>query len=252
MASGLLPISLGAATKMVPFWTDDQINEYLFGVQFGYETDTLDVCGTEISRTDIIPTDDQILNACKQLVGNIDQIPPIYSAIHVNGQRAYELARAGKNVEMKPRPVKIYELEFLGYQNDTHQFRVLCSPGTYVRSIGRDIAKICGTLGTVNMIRRIQSNGLTIKDAVKLDFLENLYNNGLDFKKYLKDVDFGLVDIPVWDLKDKDVDLYRSGGFIGVDGSDGLVRVYDDEIFVGIGRIEGGILKPKRTINQGV
>ena len=102
------------------------------------------------------------------------------------------------------------------------------------------------------MIHRIQSNGLTIKDAVKLDFFENLYKHGSDFKKYLTDVDFGLGDIPVWDLKDKAVDLYRSGGFIGVDGSDGLVRVYDDEIFVGIGRIEGGILKPKRTMNQGV
>ncbi|MDL2295607.1 tRNA pseudouridine(55) synthase TruB [Lachnospiraceae bacterium OttesenSCG-928-E19] len=255
MASGLLPIALGAATKMVPFWVDDQVKEYLFSVQFGYETDTLDVCGTETLRTDITPTDDKIVNACKQLIGNIDQIPPMYSAIHVNGMRAYELARAGKNIEMKPRPVKIYELEFMGFRNSAHQFRVLCSPGTYVRSIGRDIAKMCGTLGTVNMIRRIQSNGLTIKDTVKLDFLENLYNNGSDFKKYLKDVDFGLGDIPVLNLNDKDAQLFMHGGFVTIcdmkhETCDmNLQRVYSDNKFIGIGFVENGMLKPKRVLS---
>jgi tRNA pseudouridine55 synthase len=130
-------------------------------------------------------------------------------------------------------------------------FRVVCSPGTYVRSIARDIAKICGTLATVDMIRRIKTNGLDIKDSVRLDFLENLVNNGKSFGEYLKPIDFGLGDIPVLDLIDKDAALYKNGGFIEMAKvtESGLFRVYSGDKFVGIGKLENGVLKPKRNIN---
>lgn len=250
MASGLLPIALGNATKMIPYWKEGCVKEYLFGVQFGFETDTLDITGTEVSRTDIIPTQDEVIAACEKLIGEIDQVPPQYSAIHVNGRRAYDIARRGGAVEIPPRKVVIDSLELLSVSDNSWQFRVVCSAGTYVRSIARDIAKLCGTIATVDMIRRVKTNGLDIKDSVKLDFLENLVNNSDSFKEYLKPTDFMLGDIPVWNLDDKDADFYRNGGFVelGKQGESGLVRVYNKDIFVGIGIIESSLLKPKRTI----
>jgi tRNA pseudouridine55 synthase len=240
MASGLLPIALGNATKVIPFINSEHKKEYLFGIQWGFETDTLDITGKEIARTDIIPTNAQIEDACRQLVGNIEQVPPAYSAVHVNGRRAYELARAGKEVNLAPRKVTVYEL--------TPGFKLVCSAGTYVRSIARDIAKLCGTLATVDMIRRVKTNGFDIKDAHPLDFLENLYNNGGACEEYLKAADFVLGDIPVQSLGDKDSDFYKNGGFIQVAESNGMRRVYNGSEFIGIGCVEDGVLKPKRTL----
>ncbi|MBN1325269.1 MAG: tRNA pseudouridine(55) synthase TruB [Alphaproteobacteria bacterium] len=250
MASGLLPIALGDATKMIPFWKDGQNKEYMFGVQWGFETDTLDITGQIFCDRLIIPTKKQVLDACKKLIGEADQIPPQYSAVHIGGQRAHKLARAGKIFEIPPRRVKIENLELLEIGEKSWIFRVVCSPGTYVRSIARDIAKLCGTLATVDMIRREKTNGLEIKDTVKLDFLESLVNNGGNFEEYLKSVDFGLGDIPVLNLDDKDVKLYKNGGFIEMAeaGDSGLIRVYSGDKFIGIGKSENGLLKPKRTI----
>lgn len=251
MASGLLLIGLGQATKMIPFMESDKEKEYLFSVQFGFETDTLDITGKKTAESNIIPSSEQIEKACAQLTGDILQIPPNYSAIHVNGQRAHKMARTGADFEIPPRPVSIKELKLTNINESSFEFSVRCSAGTYVRSIGRDIAKLCGTLGTVDMIRRVRTNGFYIKDAVKLDFLENLFNNGKSFGEYLKPIDFGLGDIPVHNLSDKDADLYKKGGFVGITGdyADGIVRVYNDSQIIGIGEMHAGLLKPKRTIN---
>src|SRR5574344_85638 len=228
MATGVLPIALGDATKMIPFIEEvsDDIKEYLFSVQFGLTTDTLDITGREIGRTGIIPTPDRVRSVLPKLVGEISQVPPMYSAIHIGGERAYALARAGHSVEIKPRQVKIYELEFLGIVCDSWQFRVRCSTGTYVRSLGSDIAKMCGTIGVVDMIRRTYTNGFDIKNSVKLDFLEKMVNNGGDFKEYLKPIDLGLGDIPVINLDGNAADLYRHGGFVETGGTSGLCRVF--------------------------
>lgn len=250
MASGVLPIALGSATKMIPFIEDvsDGKKEYLFSLQFGFETDSLDITGVEIARTDIIPDTEQVVSATKSFVGEIEQVPPAFSAVHIDGQRAYDLARSGKEVEIPARRVFIYSLDFIEKTDDTWTFRVVCSRGTYVRALARDIAKKCGTIATVNMIRRVRTNGVDIKSAVKLDFLENLFNNKADFKEYLKPIDFGLGDIPVQNLDDKNAQFYRNGGFIKTDVNDGLRRVYSNEDFVGIGVVHGGFLRPKRTI----
>ena len=250
MASGVLPIAIGDATKMIPFIEDANSNEkeYLFDVVFGYETDTLDVTGHETMRSDIIPTIEMVKSVLPKLTGQIMQTPPQFSAVHVDGVRAYDAARRGRALEIPPRPVQIYELEFLGLDGDVWHFRTRCSRGTYVRSLGRDIAQLCGTFGTVFMIRRTQTNGFGLKNAVKLDFLENLFNNGGDFKKYLESPDSGLGDIPVSNLTDQDAKFYRNGGFVRTGGPDGLTRVYCDKTFIGIGMITDGDLRPKRTI----
>ena len=250
MASGVLPIAIGGATKMIPFIEDINSNkkEYLFSCQFGFETDTLDITGHEIARDDIVPTVDMVVSVIPKLIGKIMQTPPLYSAVHVDGVRAYDAARRGREIEIPAREIEIFELEFLGARNDSWHFRVMCSRGTYVRSIARDIAKMCGCMATVDMIRRTQTNGFTIKNAVKLDFLENLVNNGGDFKKYLEPIDSGLGDIPVVNLDGTAADFYKNGGFVATVGAAGLRRVYSGDAFIGIGMVSDGILRPKRTI----
>lgn len=250
MATGVLPIAIGDATKMIPFIEEQNshIKEYLFSCRFGFETDTLDITGHEIARDDIVPSDEQILSCLVDLTGNIMQTPPAYSAVHVNGARAYDLARRGRAVEIPPRQITIYELEYLGFDGASWRFRTLCSTGTYVRSIARDIAKMCGCLATVDMIRRTKTNGFDIKDAVKLDFLEKVFNNSGNFGANLKSVDYGLGDIPVLVLDDKDADFYRNGGFVKTDVASRMYRIYTGDLFIGIGVVCDGMLRPKRTI----
>ena len=250
MASGVLPIAIGNATKMIPFIEEINSNkkEYLFSCVFGFETDTLDITGHETARNNIVPTVEMVESVLPKLIGKIMQTPPLYSAVHVDGVRAYDAARRGQDIEIPARQIEIFELEFLGVRNDSWHFRVVCSRGTYVRSIARDIAKMCDTIATVDMIRRTQTNGFTIKNAVKLDFLENLVNNGGDFKKYLKPIDSGLGDIPVVNLDGTAANFYKNGGFVATAGASGLRRVYSDDVFIGIGMVADGILRPKRTI----
>ena len=250
MASGVLPVAIGNATKMVPFLEEhcDRTKEYLFTIKFGFETDTLDITGTETKRTDIIPHIDLIMENIPKFIGKISQVPPIYSAVHIGGRRAYELARSGETPEIPPRIIEVYELEVFDAIDDMCSFRMVCSPGTYVRSIARDLAYACGSLGTVTAIRRSKTSGFILKNATSLDFLENLFNNGADVSKYLAPIDSGLGDIPVLDLGGKSVKLYTNGGFVGVASDDGMYRVYSDKVFIGIGVVQSGILRPKRTI----
>ncbi len=259
MASGLLPIAMGGATKVIPYMDGDNKKEYLFSVQWGFETDTLDIMGTVVNRETVNsePTSEQINAACAELVGEIDQVPPQYSAIHVGGRRAYDLARRGQSVEIPARKITIYELD---YQGD-NTFRVVCSTGTYVRSLAKQIAEQINHkseiinhkyLVTVDMIRRVKTNGFEIKNAVPLDFLENLYNNDQrSVSGYLEPIDVKLGDIPVWNLDSNDAKLFQNGGFIGIGNQEsgiGLRRIYQDDKFIGIGEIESGVLKPKRVI----
>lgn len=250
MASGVLPIAIGNATKMIPFIEEANENkkEYLFGLRFGIETDSLDITGKTIKTDDIIPDEINIKKACAEIKQTKEQIPPMFSAVHVNGKRAYELARGGADVELKARPIKIYKLVYGGKSGTEYNFRVICSRGTYVRAIVRDIAKMCNTIATTTYIRRTLTNGFDIKNAVTLDFLENLVNNGGDIKQYLMSSDCALGDIPVINLNDKDTKFYKNGGFIKADVNDGFVRVYNDKTFIGIGRVESKVLHPKRTI----
>ena len=250
MASGVLPIAIGNATKMIPFV--EEINtsnkEYLFSVQFGFETDTLDTTGTTIKTGGKTPSESEIQNVLPSFIGEQMQIPPIYSAVHINGERAYKIARGGEKIDLPPRKIHIFELEYTGKTADSFGFRVVCSRGTYVRSLARDIAQKLGTVATVDMIRRTKTVGFNIKNAVTLDFLENLVNNGADIKQYLMPTDTGLGGIPVLNLNDKDTEHYVQGGFITVAYGDGLVRVYNSDKFIGVGCISDGNLRPKRTI----
>lgn len=248
MASGLLVIALDEATKVIPYIPDAH-KEYEFSVQWGTQTDTLDITGKIINTSSVIPDPLSIRAACESFVGEYDQVPPDFSAVHVDGRRAYEIARAGKELKIPARQVHIYQLQ----AENSNSFIVRCGAGTYVRSLARDIAAKCGTIATCTAIRRIQTNGFDIKNAQTLDFLENLFNNdGLAaIENYLQGADFGLGDIPVCNLDNNDARLFQNGGFLTRSAftENKSVRVYSDKKFIGIGIIENGVLKPKRIIN---
>ena len=250
MATGVLPIAIGNATKMIPFIEEFCPNrkEYLFGIKFGVQTDTLDITGKIVKKAGKIPDENAVKMACEKLRNTTEQIPPIFSAVHINGKRAYELGRRGEEIDMPARKITIYNLEYTGKTDEEFNFRVVCSRGTYVRAIVRDIASICDTIGTTSYIRRTKTNGFDIKNAVQLDFLENLFNNNADVKEYLMAPDFALGDIPVINLGDGDAKLYRNGGFIKTGENDGLRRVYSGNEFIGIGCVENGLIRPKKTM----
>ncbi len=173
LASGVLPIALGKATRTISFVMDGQ-KVYQFKIKFGMATTTDDVEGEMTETSSIIPTTEDIQNILPRFIGQINQIPPAYSAIKLNGQRAYDLARRGESVEMKPRLVRIDRLTLLEKTNDEALLEVACGKGTYVRSLGRDIAKALGTCGHVTFLRRTQCGPFSIKESKTLEFLNKI------------------------------------------------------------------------------
>src|ERR1700674_70194 len=154
LASGVLPIALGEATKTVPFVMDGR-KEYRFTLRFGEARATEDAEGEVIATSDLRPTDEAIRSALPAFVGDIEQVPPAFSALKIEGKRAYDLARAGEPVDLKPRRVLIERLALLGRPDTDHaDFVVSCGKGTYIRSLGRDLELSLGTVGHLSALRR--------------------------------------------------------------------------------------------------
>lgn len=172
-ATGVLPIAFGEATKLVPFVTDGD-KEYEFIVKWGEQTSTDDTEGEVIARADKIPTHDEILAILPQFIGKITQIPPMYSAIKINGQQAYKLARKGQLVEMPARQVEIYDLQLMEEYADSAKFKVNCSKGTYVRTLGKNMAEKLGTVGHLIELRRTKCGNFDLESKILLDSLEKI------------------------------------------------------------------------------
>ena len=264
MASGLLVIALGEATKMIPFLETVRAKdkEYMFSIKWGIKTDAGDITGKVTERGGRIPEKNEIAAALPELIGEYDQTPPAFSAKKIDGVAAYKSARGGNPVELRPARVAIYGLcirDSTGAIDDIVYY-VKCGPGTYIRSLVQDIAERISNpchsreggnrIATCSMIRRTKSGGFDIKDAVELDFLENLYNNSPNMvQEHLRPVDFGLDGIPVGNLNDDDARLFENGGIVVTkDDSTGLRRVYSDKRFLGIGMNENYALWPKRIV----
>ena len=174
LASGVLPLAFGEATKTISF-VQDATKDYEFTIVFGTATETEDAEGKVIETSDVRPTLQQIQDCLPRFTGPITQIPPRYAAIKINGERAYDLARAGVDFEMKSRAVEIYALALLNHSHANHAtFRVSCSKGTYVRSLARDIAIAVGTVGHVSYLRRTRVGQYGLEQAISLDVLEAL------------------------------------------------------------------------------
>ncbi len=170
-ATGVLPIAFGQATKTIPYVMDGS-KTYQFTVDWGKETTTDDLAGEITQTSDKRPTQTEIEAVLPDFVGDIMQTPPTYSAIKINGKRAYDLARQGETIDMKSRTVHVDSLQILEYTPEKTTFEVRCGKGTYVRSIGRDIGRKLGCLGTISFLRRTKCGPFSLDHTILLDFLK--------------------------------------------------------------------------------
>ena len=194
-ATGILAVALGEATKTVPFVTDAQ-KAYEFTVKFGEATNTDDGEGEVISTSDARPSDDDIIAALPEFTGEIMQVPPQFSAVKIDGQRAYAMARAGEEVEIAARPLLVERLEMIERVDADHAtFEMECGKGGYVRSIARDLGAALGCLGHVLRLRRIWSGPFSLEDAVSLDRINELARTP-ELDDVLLPLEVGLVDLP--------------------------------------------------------
>jgi tRNA pseudouridine55 synthase len=194
-ATGILAVALGEATKTVPFVTDAQ-KAYEFTVKFGEATNTDDTEGEVIATSDTRPSDAEIEAALPAFVGEIMQVPPQFSAVKIDGQRAYAMARAGEEVDIAARPLFVERLEMIARADADHAtFEMECGKGGYVRSIARDLGSALGCFGHVLTLRRIWSGPFTLEDAVPLDRINDMARTQ-ELDEVLLPLEVGLADLP--------------------------------------------------------
>ncbi len=213
MATGILPIAFGEATKTMPFATDGE-KVYRFTIAWGAATDTDDADGKIFDTSPVRPTREQIDAMLPRFTGEIMQTPPRYSAIKVDGERAYDLARDGEEMDLQPRPIFIREVHLTAQPDADHAtFEMTCGKGSYVRAWARDFARALGTLGHVSELRRLRVGPFDEKSAVSLDFLESL-GNGPPALEHLRPLATALDDIPALAVTDPDAVRLRSGNAV--------------------------------------
>lgn len=210
LASGILPIAFGEATKTVPF-AQEAGKTYRFTIRWGESTTTQDAEGDVVATSDVRPTRDAIEAALPQFIGDIEQVPPKFSAIKVDGERAYDLARAGEDVELEARPVRIDDLTILDMpSDDLCVLEMRCGKGAYVRSIARDLAHALHTEGHVAALRRTQVGPFTTDDAITVAALEDLVHKACALEALLP-VETALDDIPALAVTDGEAFQLRQG-----------------------------------------
>ena len=210
LATGILPIALGEATKTVPFLVDAD-KAYRFTIAWGRTTATYDREGETIAQSDVRPTPAAVEAALPAFVGEISQIPPAYSAIKVDGERAYDLARAGETVELAPRAVTIHSARVADVPDADHiTLEIECGKGTYVRAIARDLAEMLGACGHVSALRRTRVGRFTEASAVTLELLEDLGHKARQSEALLP-VETALDDIPVLAVTTEDAFRLKQG-----------------------------------------
>ncbi len=251
LASGILPIGLGEATKTMPYIVDSS-KEYLFTVKWGTATDSDDMEGAIIHSGGLIPTDDAIKAIFPDFIGSIEQVPPAYSAIKVGGRRAYDMARAGETVVLKSRLVNIQSLGIINHDSESGEtsFKVTCGKGTYVRSLGRDMALKLGTYGHIIQLRRTRVGPFTLDDAISLEKLEDMGHKGRAVELLLP-VTTALDDIPVCAVTEDEAATLKHGGQIRLQtaNEDVVLLAYGDTP-IALASITDGFTKILRVFNM--
>jgi tRNA pseudouridine55 synthase len=211
LASGILPIGLGEATKTMPFIVDAS-KEYAFTVEWGTSTDSDDKEGAIVETGGNVPSEEDVQAVLADFTGTIQQVPPAYSAIKVDGQRAYKLAREGETVELKARSVEIQSLRVVSHDGDNKctSFEVTCGKGTYVRSLGRDIAVALGTYGHITVLRRLRVGPFDLNGAISLEKLEALSHSARAAEALLP-LTTALDDIPALAVSEADAQDIKYG-----------------------------------------
>ena len=263
MATGILPIALGEATKLISF-VQNKKKKYSFTVKWGEATDTDDIEGNIIEKSDVRPNKEEIQNALFSFIGKINQKPPIFSAIKINGKRSYNLARKNIPIIHKPRPIEVYTLKLKKIINlDFAEFEVCCGKGTYVRSLVRDLSEKLNTKGHVTKLRRHLVGNFNEKDTFFIDFFEEIIHSPTFLKK-IKPIEKVLDDIPALFLTETEAIKIRHGQKINFDTlkfKDDFIKAYPNyqkfervytlskNKIVALIDIDDGLVKPKRVIN---
>ena len=249
-ATGVLAIALGEATKSLFYFNTSKT--YLFNIFFGESKDTDDITGETIKRSEILPSKKQIDGCLKNFIGIHSQVPPRYSAIKINGQRAYKLARNKQIFKIKPRNVEVHKLKCLKSLNKNEfVFELECSSGTYVRSIARDLGEMLGTFAHVSKLRRTKIGKFSEKNIILLDKFRELVHIGKHFEVVhsIKEV---LDDIPAV-LINQELSLkFRNGlsfEYSNKKSENGYLLIETEKTFVGIGKAVDGKIKPVRVFN---
>ena len=260
LASGILPIALGEATKTVAFMMEAQ-KVYRFTINWGVSTDSLDREGEIVARSDVRPDVEAVRVALPAFVGEIDQVPPQFSAIKVDGQRAYDLAREGTDFELASRRVMIHEAAVSDSPDADHvELTIRTGKGVYVRSLARDLAAVLGAEGHVSALRRERVGPFSTENAVSLDFLTDLVHRDAAFEGLLP-VATALDDIPELAVTEQDAFSLRQGRPIVLlprqvetlksrlrDGSR-TVSAFQGQTLVALGQLRAGRLEPDRVFN---
>src|ERR1700684_3274464 len=258
LASGCLPIALGEATKTVPFVVDSR-KTYQFTVRWGEERDTDDAEGRVVSTSENRPDAAAIRAELPRFTGTIEQVPPRFSAVKIDGERAYDLARDGEIVELAARPVSIHRLELVETPDADHaMFSAECGKGTYVRSLARDLGRVLGVFGHVSALRRGRVGPFGEPDMISLEPLESLCHRAAAGEGNLADVllpvETALDDIPALAVSPADAARLHRGQAVLLRGRDaavirGTVQVASGGQLVAIAEIDRGEIVPKRVFN---
>ena len=246
LASGVLPVGAGNATRLFDYFLEKK-KEYVAEFTFGVSSDTLDSTGTLIYGGHV-PNESEIAAVLPTMVGEVDQLPPKYSAKNVNGKRGYELARAGVEFELQPKRIVIHDLTLLGQVNEnTYRVQIACGGGTYIRSIGRDLAAALGTNAVMSSLRRIQSGVFTEENATPFSVFE-ADPTPQELERYLIPTD-AVLPYPTLTLQKRGWQKIYNGVCVAVDEADGLYKFYnEDGSFYGIAQVQNGLAKLKTKL----
>jgi tRNA pseudouridine55 synthase len=249
LASGILPLGLGEATKTMTYIVD-ATKDYEFVVRWGESTETDDSEGKVTQTSPNRPSKTEILKALPAFIGDITQVPPAYSAIKVDGKRAYDLARAGRQVKLKGRTVTIENIELLDASSeDEARFFVHCGKGTYIRSLARDLAKALGTVGHVTFLRRTRVGPFSLNSSISLKSLEEPSMTTPARDRVLS-LMTALADIPALALNESEADKIRHGMAIHLPSlHEGMVCLTLDDQPVGLAKAEADKISPVRVFN---
>ena len=246
MATGVLPVFVGRATRGVEFFEHAQ-KTYEAVLRLGIATDTEDITGTVLEEKEVTVTQEAFLQVLTQFRGEISQIPPMYSAIKINGQKLCDLARKGQEVERKPRNITIFSLECLEFTGNRARLLVHCSKGTYIRTLCKDIGLACGCGGCMESLRRVSAGAYTIDEAIPLERLINEENP----EKTLRPVDSMLSQYPQTVLTEKQALRCRNGNSFSVSLPEGTYRAYDKNgEFLMLAKVEDGVMSTVKSFFQ--
>ena len=259
LASGVLPIALGEATKTISF-AMDSLKDYQFDISWGEERDTQDSEGQVVAESNLRPTEEQIITALPSFLGYIDQVPPIFSAIKINGRRSYDLARNQENVILEPRKVFVESFSLINIKDEgSATFMVTSGKGTYIRALARDLAAKLGTCGHISSLRRLKVGSFSENDAISLDYLETLAHSPANFTKLLP-VEVALDGIPAMPLSGDQAYRMRNGQSVPLEKGadwccslnleeDALIYTVSLGVPVAIARLQEGFVRPIRVLN---